>query len=1174
VRPRKITQQKPQLLTVPQVVTTLRAESGDADPFPGIEATSVEGELGLDETDRYRALVVARKSRLTAGSMPERHSQKRRSAKAPADRIWDAEQTLALTLDVLGDVGVLCTDRELRLTRVTGAAIADLGWDADLMLGRALVDALPIEQRDRLEAAFTAALEGEEDALSLAASDRRTMFDFKVRPMRAGPDNETIVGVTAIVRQVAHGESAAGRDERLGLLVDAVSDYAIFMLDPDGRVASWNPGAERFKGYRHKEIIGEHFSRFYTPEDVALGHPEAELEAAMRKGRIEAEGWRVRKDGSRFWANVVITAVRDTDGRLLGFGKVTRELTERHHAEQALRESETRFRGLLEAVPDAVVIVDRAGIITLVNGQTETLFGYPRERLVGLPVEQLLPARFRDEHRALRAEFFAHPEIRLMGEDREVRALRHDGEELPVEIRLSPLRGEGGTLVSVAIRDISARKAAESALRENRELISAILGAAVDHAIIGCERDGTVIVFNRGAEHLLGYRADEVVGVANAELFHDPIEISDRAAELGLAHGFQVFVTAAADGRSETREWTYVRKDGTRVPVSLTVTPRRDASARIVGFMGLATDITQRKAAEERLRLAEDRFRTAFVNAPVGLALVSAMAPTLGRYLQVNRAMRELVGMSEETMLSSDLQSLTLSDDLAHSLEAVGDLLAGRLDHHQSEQRYRHAMGHPVDVSVSLSLVRDADGAPIYFIAQVEDVGPRKRYERELQFMAGHDPLSGLYNRAHFLELLERHLLGTRRYGVAGALLTVDLDHFEQINDLAGHGVGDQTISTVGRLIGSQVGESDVIARLTGDEFVVLMYEGGEEEAETLASDLSDRIQAGIRIAIDGGELAMTASIGVRVIDDAEATPEQLMADAEEAMFAAKRAGRNRIALHVKPAADQRRQPARMTLHNQIERALETDGFELYAQPVMRLSDQAVVKYELLLRMRTHDGTLLAPATFLHVAERFGQIGRIDRWVVDRAVNLALDPRLDAGVELEINLSARSIGDTDLLAFIERRIEASGADPTRLVFEITETAAVENIQSAREFAEELRGLGCKFALDDFGAGFGSFYYLKYIPFDFLKIDGEFIRTATEGRTDQLIVQACVQLAKGLGKDTIAEFVETAETLRMLRALGVDFAQGFHVARPCPVDEAFAGHRHAIARPPSLPDDRP
>ena len=195
-----------------------------------------------------------------------------------------------LTLDVLGDVGVLCTDRELTLTRVIGSAIADLGWEADLMLGRALADALPLEQHDRLEAAFTAALEGEEEVLSLTASDRRTMFDFKIRPMRAGGHDETIVGVTAIVRQVARGESAVGRDERLGLLVEAVSDYAIFMLDTDGRVASWNPGAERFKGYRRKEIIGKHYSIFYTAQDVALGKPEARARGGHARGTDRDRG--------------------------------------------------------------------------------------------------------------------------------------------------------------------------------------------------------------------------------------------------------------------------------------------------------------------------------------------------------------------------------------------------------------------------------------------------------------------------------------------------------------------------------------------------------------------------------------------------------------------------------------------------------------------------------------------------------------------------------------------------------------------------------------------------------------------------------------------------------------------------------------------------------------------
>jgi EAL domain-containing protein (putative c-di-GMP-specific phosphodiesterase class I) len=202
--------------------------------------------------------------------------------------------------------------------------------------------------------------------------------------------------------------------------------------------------------------------------------------------------------------------------------------------------------------------------------------------------------------------------------------------------------------------------------------------------------------------------------------------------------------------------------------------------------------------------------------------------------------------------------------------------------------------------------------------------------------------------------------------------------------------------------------------------------------------------------------------------------------------------------------------------------------------------------------MISEDGTMIPPATFLYVAERFDQIHAIDQWVIEHAI--ALLPRLNAEQSLEINLSGRSLGNLQLGQRMSDVITMTGVDPERLIFEITETAAIENIHRAREFANELTALGCRFALDDFGAGFGSFYYLKYLPFDYLKIDGEFIKNCTDNRTDQLIVQSCVQLARGLEKRTIAEFVETAEILQLVEALGVDQAQGYEVGRPLPADQ--------------------
>jgi EAL domain-containing protein (putative c-di-GMP-specific phosphodiesterase class I) len=300
----------------------------------------------------------------------------------------------------------------------------------------------------------------------------------------------------------------------------------------------------------------------------------------------------------------------------------------------------------------------------------------------------------------------------------------------------------------------------------------------------------------------------------------------------------------------------------------------------------------------------------------------------------------------------------------------------------------------------------------------------------------------------------------------------------------------------------------------------------------------------------------VTASLGMARFDAGHRlTGEEVLVNADLAMYDAKEAGRDQIAAYATAEHQEERLEARMSWADMIRDALAEDRFVLHAQPIVDLASGEVTQYELLLRMQGADGELITPSAFLPVAERFDLMAAIDRWVVRRAIRMVGEERRRGrDLIVEVNISGRSAGDPELLALIESELSTADVDPHQIIFEITETIAVSNIPRAQHFAARLADLGCRFALDDFGAGFGSFYYLKHLPFDYLKIDGEFVRHSAVDTTDQLVIQAVVDIARGLGKRTVAEHVGDRETAALLRRMGVDHAQGFHLGEPAPLSD--------------------
>ena len=428
-----------------------------------------------------------------------------------------------------------------------------------------------------------------------------------------------------------------------------------------------------------------------------------------------------------------------------------------------------------------------------------------------------------------------------------------------------------------------------------------------------------------------------------------------------------------------------------------------------------------------------------------------------------------------------------------------------------------------------------------------------QKTETELRYLADHDPLTALLNRRAFRTRLDTYVNFAARYGGRGAVMVIDVDGLKTVNDRLGHQQGDNLIRRIAATLRERVRATDIVARLSGDEFAVLMPQSDVDGALQLGEDLRAEVADGF--AGDPDLAGATISVGVTMFGaESDGGAEAVLAAADEAMYRAKAEGRDRVALFEAPV-EPPHEGRRLTTSAKIRNALTQNRLSLATQPIQSLTDGAVERFELLLRMRGDAGELLPASSFIGVAERAGMVQELDRWVVGQALDL-LGQRERAGMplSLHVNLSGASLTDISVLEYIERRLDEGDADPSRCTFEITQTARVEDLETAAGFADRLTEFGCEVAIDDYGAGFGPFEYLKRFPFDVIKIDGTFVRDLVHSDADRLTVEAIVGIAKGLGKRTIAEFVEDAETESLLRELGVDMAQGYHLGVPIGVEE--------------------
>jgi diguanylate cyclase (GGDEF)-like protein/PAS domain S-box-containing protein len=688
------------------------------------------------------------------------------------------------------------------------------------------------------------------------------------------------------------------------------------------------------------------------------------------------------------------------------------------------------------------------------------------------------------------------------------------------------------------------RRAAEDALRNSESKFRGLFESVME-GVYQTSRDGRILVANPAFVNLLGYSsAEEMYQVPAGALYWYPNDRENFARR------------AEIEGELRNEEHVMRRKDGSMLVVVDNCRVVRDQNGRVCGFDGTLTDITERKKAETAVFQAKERAQVTLQS--IGDAVITTDSE--GRIDYMNPVAESLTGWE-----SREAQGLLIGDVLTVVDEATRESgespVARCLREGQVLGLAEHTVlinrrGQEIAIQDSAAPIRDRAGNLIGAVMVFHDVSKERRLHRALHYQASHDALTGLINRREFENRLTNAVEDARQNAQARhVLLYLDLDQFKLVNDTCGHPAGDLLLKQITGVIQSRVRGGDTLARLGGDEFGILLQDCSRDQALRIAESMRQAIRD-YRFTWQGGVLTVGASIGIVEITNEIPTVANVMSAADVACYSAKDSGRNRVQLY-KPD-DMPERHREMHWISKLTRARDESRFELFYQPIVpiALRTHAREHFELMLRLRDETGTIVTPAEFIPAAERYNIMPSIDRWVVRQALDRVVH-RIESGVKpftIAVNLSGTSLNDERFLEFLIAELSASELVPGAMCFEITETAAIENLSNVVYFMKELKNRGCHFALDDFGSGLSSFMYLKTLPVDYLKIDGQFVENVTRDPVDRSMVAAISQVGNAMGIQTIAERVESPEVLAELGRLGIGFAQGFYIAKPRSTNE--------------------
>ena len=917
-------------------------------------------------------------------------------------------------------------------------------------------------------------------------------------------DDPLVEGVVLVVRDVTERRRIEA-DARLAARLLEASPLAILATDAEGRITSWNPAVERFLGWSASEAIGQTFRSLGGHTAESLDKIYEDLPLLLRGGTVDLEARVATRDGTIIPAYIVASGLLDDDGSFAGFLVLGVDLRDQDDARQALARTEGRWSALARRARELVAILDEDAVTTYVGPGFASILGYDPESLVGTTLRDLLHPEDRGRPGGLDDVIAG----RSQGFQRDYRVRHADGSWRVIEVEVTDQRSEryinGFVLIG---RDVTQRVAMEAA---NEHLAAAIdsTGAAV--VVVGLDR--RVVGWNRGAEQLLGWPTEEAIGST------PPVVPLDAAAQDAIA-------AVELGGESCHFDAAAMRRDGTRLLLSVNASPVHDPSGAVVASTWVAFDVTDQRAAdrEREARAAQQSVIAAVTGRALGGAAVDDV-------------------LAEAARLATSTLGITVTADL-HDTPPEGPAEPGTV------VCAIEGRDGPIGTLTAVGRqIGEGDVAFLHALANVlGTVVDRSRVSDEMRRRALHDDLTNLPNRTLLVDRVDQAIQRGDRRHERLAVLFVDLDRFKRVNDTLGHGAGDAVlVETAARLVGV-VRAGDTVARVGGDEFIVLC-EDVADDAEAVA--LADRVVAAVAepFAVADVEVVVTASVGVVVTAD-DVAAEALVRDADLAMYRAKQRGRARVETFDAAMRDEVR--SRMGIEQALRQAVAEQRLHVVYQPQVDLVDGTLVGLESLVRWEGPGALPMEPSALVGVADEIGLLDEISWFVLHEACATAARLRAAPPVAVSVNLGARQLGHPGLVGQVTAALEQAGLPAGALVLEVTETDVVDD--AAGRALAALRAVGVRVSLDDFGTGWSSLHRLTRLPVDEIKIDQSFVAGVGTDRGCDAVVRAVASLAQELDLRLVAEGVERPDQRQRLVELGCRIGQGWLLGGPVPSDQ--------------------